>query len=327
VAIAADGQLHLYFLNVGQGDTTVVVIPAGRLVIIDAFRPGKVAKLLADLGLASGDDIDLLVITHPHYDHFSGASRLVKDFRVRQSVLSPFWNRLGMGLTTYQQLVANMYTRGAQCFFLAGYKRFYPDGISGLAGTPVVAIAECCLDMLGPTNGLVRSLEDQNMLDTNHLSIMSRIAWKGLGVVIAADAQMENWVIFDSERLMDYRNIVLRAAHHGSGNGTQWERLARIAPRYVIVSSDVNHGHGLPDVTGASVFARYAHKTIPQPLVALTGDTGTIHLTISAAGHISVDRFGDSLYQDVDFTQRTSLSPSTNPTNWRGILTARAVAL
>jgi competence protein ComEC len=88
VAIVADGRLHVYFVNVGQGDTTVIVTPTGRPIIIDATRPGKVAKLLEDLGLATGDDIDLLVITHPHADHFTGASRLVRDYRVRQSVLS-----------------------------------------------------------------------------------------------------------------------------------------------------------------------------------------------------------------------------------------------
>ena len=41
-----DGNLHIFFLNVGQADTTVIVSPEGRVVVIDAKNPSKIIDLL-----------------------------------------------------------------------------------------------------------------------------------------------------------------------------------------------------------------------------------------------------------------------------------------
>jgi len=93
-------------LNVGQADTNVIITPAGNVIVIDASRPAKLVDLLATLGLQKGEQIAHLIITHPHLDHFDGANRLVKDYAVVGATLSPFWNKFGMALRTYQALSA-----------------------------------------------------------------------------------------------------------------------------------------------------------------------------------------------------------------------------
>lgn len=321
----ADGRLHVFFVNVGQGDTTVIVTPLGRVMIIDAVRPSKVAALLNDLGVRRGSDIDLLLITHPHYDHYSGASRVVNDYRVLQAVFCPFWNKFGLGPPGYRQLVGRAYQRGARCQFLSGYARLYPDTLIGNSATFDPSPQDCILELLGPTNELIASLEEQRVFDTNHLSIMSRVRWNETTLIVAADAQMENWAVFDNERMMSGRGQVLRAAHHGSGNGTQWERLNRLKPRVVVVSSDLTIGNGLPDVTGASVFARYAQDS-RNPLVALTGDVGTIEVIVDANG-VSITSFGDDRFGNVIFGNGVPLTPQNNATNWKTVLINKAVAL
>jgi len=323
----ADGRLHAYFLNVGQGDSTVIVTPRGRVIVIDAVRPAKLCRLLRSLGAAAGTEIDLLVITHPHFDHYSGAGRLTREYRVAQAVFCPFWNTFGTGPVGYRQLVADLYMCGARCQFLSGYARLFPDAVVGVpAGTDSLATS-CRLELLGPTNGLLTSLEQQGLFDTNHLSIMSRVTWRDAAVIIAADAQMENWSVFDSERMAEDGGHILRAAHHGSGNGTQWERLKRLEPECVVVSSDLTYRHRLPDVTGAAVFARYAFERRLRPLVALTGDTGTIEVVVDAAGKRVINCFGDARSQNVNLAHRSLLTPQTNPTDWKYVLIGKANAL
>jgi competence protein ComEC len=282
---------------------------------------------LHDLGLPVGDEIDLLLITHPHLDHYGGAGRLVREHPVLQAVFAPFWNTFGMGSSMgYPQLVADLHRRGAKCQFLSGYARVYPDNVAAAPGPPGAGLAPgaLCLEMLGPTNALVHSLEDQTQFDTNHLSIMSRISWGDIGVVIAADAQMENWAVFDNERMMKDGCDILRAAHHGSGNGTQWERLFRLKPDLTVVSSDLSVGHGLPDVTGAAVFARY---TLANPIlhpVALTGDSGTIEVVVDAVGAVDVHRFGEAHHQYVNLASSSTLDWRSNPTDWKRVLRVKA---
>lgn len=319
MAIPANGTLRIFFLNVGQGDTTIVITPLGRVIVIDATRPNKTTQFLRDLGGLPGDEIDTLVISHPHTDHYTAAGRLLIDYHVDNAILSPYWNSVGQGPPAYRQLAADIYNRQIRCTFLSGYARFFPDGrIPG----------NVQIELLGPGNGLIRSLEEQFLFKTNHLSIMSRITWSNRTTIVAADAQMENWATFDSEYLAVGGCNVLRAAHHGSGNGTQWERLDRLRPSAVIVSSDLTYHHRLPDVAGAAVFARFARpRILPGPLVAITGESGTIELVVDAGGQMEFFRYGDWRDDNVDLNNRIPLTTPTNPTDWKAILLNKANAL
>ena len=90
----ADGDLHVYMLNVGQADTSVIVSPGGQVVIVDATRPTKLLRLLNDLGL--NGTIEHLVVTHPHWDHYSAGNRLAQGLVIEEATLAPFWHNFGM---------------------------------------------------------------------------------------------------------------------------------------------------------------------------------------------------------------------------------------
>ncbi len=98
----ADGRLHIYVVNVGQADTSVIVSPAGQVIIIDARRPDKLLALLGHLGIDG--TIEHLVITHPHDDHFGGANRLALTLTIKEATMAPFWHEFGMGPPTYRSI-------------------------------------------------------------------------------------------------------------------------------------------------------------------------------------------------------------------------------
>lgn len=320
-----DGNLHVYILSVGQGDTTVITSPEGSVVVIDATRPDKLIGLLDDLGLPNADDtVDHLIVSHPHSDHFSGANRLADEKTIAEATLAPFWHEFGLGPATYRQLVGRLEGQGTNTTFLSGYSRWYPDGAltAGAAGqNPEVDPDAPFLEMLGPTNGLVRQLEEANVFNTNHLSIMTRLAWRGFRMVSAADCQMENWSAFDTERLMEGSCQVMRAAHHGSQNGTQWERIDRLDPSELIVSSDPDGRHHLPDLTGAAIFAEF--NSDDSRMAMLTRSTGTIHLTVTSGGQRSYEMFGEDPDDGIDLSAGNVLDGTTNPTGWPALLGIR----
>ena len=68
--------LEIYILNVGQADTAIIRTPNDKIIVIDAVRPGKVKSLLQALHPA-GPEISHLILTHPHFDHYSGVSNLL----------------------------------------------------------------------------------------------------------------------------------------------------------------------------------------------------------------------------------------------------------
>ena len=326
MAATADQNLHVYMLSVGQGDTSVIVSPEGNVLIIDVMRPTKVLRLLDDLG--NDNNIEHLVITHPHSDHFSGANRLATDRTILKATVAPFWHEFGMGPTTYRRLMDHLDRQGTNVTFLSGYSRWYPDGALTTpppGQAPEIDPNKPFLELLGPTNGLVRTLEEANIFQTNHLSIMSRLTWRNFRMISAGDAQMENWSFFDHERMLVDKCQVLRAAHHGSANGTQWERINRLSPSQVIISSDPDATHDLPDLSGAAIFAMFDNEN--GQFATITRDTGTIHLRVTPGGTRTLRMYGDTPTGNVNLASATVLSEISNPTDWRALVNDRIEAL
>jgi len=325
MAVPGDGYLHVYMLSVGQGDTTVVVSPGGSVTIIDAVRPYKVLDLLDQLG--NDMYIEHLVVTHPHDDHYGGCNRLAIDKTVLEATMAPFWHEFGMGPPTYRSLVHRLDEKDTRVRFLSGYSRWYPDGTVSVPGPgedPIVDDDLPFIEFLGPTNSLVRLLEDSDNFNTNHLSIMSRLTWRNFRMIITGDAQMENWAFFDQEGMMEVGCNVLRAAHHGSANGNQWERIDRLDPRQVVVSSDPDSTHHLPDLIGAAIFTRFDGAS--GYYAALTRSTGTIHLRVSRSGYKRWKMCSDEPAENVDLNDPSkykTLSEASNPTNWQQLLERR----
>lgn len=88
VALAgtSDGRLDVYWIDVEGGAATLLVTPAGETILIDTGNPGRrdsdrIVKAVTEV--AGMKQIDHLVITHYHGDHFGGALTLVSQLPVR----------------------------------------------------------------------------------------------------------------------------------------------------------------------------------------------------------------------------------------------------
>lgn len=85
VAQAAERDtLDLYWVDVEGGAATLIVTPAGESVLIDTGMPGKrdpkrIVKAAREAGVKQ---IDHLVITHFHIDHFGGAADIAKELPI-----------------------------------------------------------------------------------------------------------------------------------------------------------------------------------------------------------------------------------------------------
>lgn len=76
----APGQLHVYLLGPGVGESQVVVFPDGRSMVVDGCTLGGVnltAALLDHLQIGS---VDAVVLTHPDLDHLRGIAEVICRF-------------------------------------------------------------------------------------------------------------------------------------------------------------------------------------------------------------------------------------------------------
>ncbi|MBI5732939.1 MBL fold metallo-hydrolase [Candidatus Jorgensenbacteria bacterium] len=82
-------DLSIYFLNVGQGDSELVVLPGGVRVLIDGGPlNGGILEQLARVLPSTDRYIDLVLLSHPQQDHFGGLIDIVSRYRVGAFIMS-----------------------------------------------------------------------------------------------------------------------------------------------------------------------------------------------------------------------------------------------
>jgi beta-lactamase superfamily II metal-dependent hydrolase len=76
----SDGRLDIYFIDVEGGAATLIVTPTNESILVDTGNPGQrdSIRIHEATKLAGISQIDHLIITHYHGDHFGGAVDLVK---------------------------------------------------------------------------------------------------------------------------------------------------------------------------------------------------------------------------------------------------------
>ncbi len=125
-------KLEVHFIDVGQGDCMLIETPGGETIIIDAA--GNVFNPDYDLGREvimpylqreRINKCDLLVISHPDFDHYGGAEAIVEQVKVEAALVSPYGISYAQSEAEneYQMLLQHLNDKNIMC--LTGEKEFY----------------------------------------------------------------------------------------------------------------------------------------------------------------------------------------------------------
>lgn len=222
------GKLEAYFLDVGQGDSTLIVFD-NRTILIDAGEQDKgdtVVGMLKSLGISR---IDLLVATHPHSDHIGGMEQVIEAFPVGQV--------LDAGMPHPSPF----------------YERFL-DTIDVMHIPYSVARQGQTIDLDPALRILVLSPPDQRISDDlNDNSVVLRMSYGTVDLLLTGDAgkaaeeqMLSTGYALDSE--------ILKVAHHGSPHSTSKAFLDRVHPQVAVIPVGMDNPYGHPaEVTLAAL--------------------------------------------------------------------------
>jgi len=214
---------------VGEGDCSIVNMRSGNVLVVDTgdtgseTRRGEAVRSLARAGV---ERVDVLVISHPHQDHFADACELLDSFEVGAVVGSG----LGKPSPGYAELLLKISELGIEYYTAA------PGD--------TIAFGSSKLAFLGPPP------EGPSRCTENDASLVARLDTGWLSVLYTGDSGVsaERWLVERYGRSLD--SDVLKLGHHGSKSSSTAVFLRAVDPMLAVAScgrADRN-GHPSPEV-------------------------------------------------------------------------------
>jgi competence protein ComEC len=219
--IGPPAGLRVTFLDVGQGDATLLQVPHGAMLVDQGPPEADVAKQLRRFGVR---ELSLLVLTHPQRDHIGGAADVLTSTRVH-AVLDP---RLASSVPEERAAVAEARERRAPI-------------VTARPGLEY-AIGKLRVRVLWPDGPGVPS-EDPNLR-----AVVCLVSYGETDVLLGADAESP---VLLPLRLPPVE--VLKVSHHGSADALLPALLEEIRPRVAVISvgEGNTYGHPTPETLAA----------------------------------------------------------------------------
>lgn len=240
------GNLDVYFIDVGQGDSTFIRTPEGSTILIDGGEAEQGANVLSFLQGLGVNKLDVVIATHAHADHIGGLITVVENMDV-DAVYMP---KALHNSKTFERFVLAVKEKGLK------FKPAY-------AGVEI-PLEDVNARFVGPT-------EKEAYEDLNNSSAVLRLVYGEVGFLFTGDAETESEeeMLSSGQRL---RAQVLKVGHHGSTTSTSEEFLEAVSPEYAMISCAKDNKYGHP------------HDEIVERLKARgvsiyrTDEYGTVHV-------------------------------------------------
>ncbi len=266
------GVLEVTAIDVGQGDSLLLVLPEGKTLLIDAGGPTGGGSQASSANFEIGEDVvspvlwsrnirrlDAVALTHAHSDHMGGMPSVLRNFRPRV-----LWVGTNPDIPAYQALLAEAQSLDIPVEAMAAGSRF--------------AFGGAYVEVLAPPVDYV-----PGSAASNDDSLVLRVAYGKTSALLEGDAQAASEQQMLSEGL---RSDLLKVGHHGSRTSTTPRFLAAVAPTYAIISVAHHNPYGHPkmeildrlqddrirtfrtDALGATSFYLNGSSVSAQPLAA-----------------------------------------------------------
>ncbi|MBW6440512.1 MBL fold metallo-hydrolase [Patescibacteria group bacterium] len=214
-------DVKIIFLDVGQGDATIVDAGGSVQILIDGGDGEKILEKLGQYMPLLDRKIELLILTHPDKDHMGGLVEVLKYYEVRQIL------ETGIACETAicQQWDKLVEEKNIPIKYAEFGQRINVNGID--------------IKILYPFD----NLKDVKMKDDNDASIILRIDMEDNSYLLTGDA---GFVLEEKllEKNINIEATILKIAHHGSKNATSNEFLRKVNPQTAIIPVGKNsYGH------------------------------------------------------------------------------------
>lgn len=286
-----------YFLDVGQGDSTLIALPNGEFMLVDVYRcpaNGTVdlfKVLRAMLPEADGKQtLDYLIITHAHDDHIWGIGDLADEFEIGELWVPQYGTKkkLSENYEAFQKVVDEQ----------PDDRKVWQKG----SRSPVADLADGtvsvrCFSPPGYIEVSETLDEDEARRVVHENCGVYRFSHDGVSLMLTGDSNLPAWKRItgyyseqddESEGLSVLASQVLHASHHGSRTFVKdekddeaWlEALESMDPAEVVISVGAENRHEHPHDDMVEIY----EQQVGAEHVLETQTEGTLVLEVTGDG-------------------------------------------
>ncbi len=242
VSVYSSSLMRVSFINVGQGDATLIKIPYGKTVVIDGGGSSAVSK--KDLGEEifvpylrqhGVNTIDYAILSHYDKDHAQGIAAAARIMKVKNLIL-PY---RGSGQNKeYKKIIEEIAVQNKINVL------YFKEG-------DVLKFGDAVFEAFAPTqqNG------DNRMMSENDKSLVLKLTYGNTSFLFTGD--IETAAIGKLVKYEDkIRSDVLKAAHHGSDESNPTKLIRTVAPECAVISVGKDNIYDLPSRYTLRLFER-----------------------------------------------------------------------
>ena len=217
--LSAQENLKIYFLDVGQGDSSLIISSSGEVVLIDSGpNESLILNYLENLNISH---LDLLIASHAHADHIAGMDKIIAKYRPKAFLDS------GIPHTTltYQKMITA----------LGQYNINYYQGTSRK-----INLGPLIFTILPPATPLIKESE------LNNNSLVIRLDFKDFSCLFTGGIEKEREGQLLNESRNNLKVDILKITHHGSSSGSSPPFIQAVNPETSIISCGKDNQYGHP---------------------------------------------------------------------------------
>lgn len=219
-----DDKFHMYFLNIGQGDSTLIKTPENHQILIDGGPKNYVLQQLDQVMPFFDKTIDLVVITHPHADHIDGLVEVLKRYEVNAVLMTG----VDYKSPSYDEFLKIVAVKKIQTYIAKNDEDF--------------GFASVTFDVIYPDKALL----GKKFINLNNSSIVMKVLYAGTTILMTGDMAFEEEDALIKTGL-NLKADILKVGHHGSKTSTSQEFLNLVKPEIAIIQSGKGNNFGHPN--------------------------------------------------------------------------------
>ncbi len=213
-------------MDVGQGDSIFIEAPNGNTIIVDGGPSRAILSELGKLLPFYHRSIDMLIVTNPDKDHFSGFIDVLKNYKVGEVIESGTYSDTAI----YKELEKTIFDKKI------------PKKIA-YRGMKIILDEEykIYLYILFPDR-------DVSQWSSNDGSIVAKLVYGNISYLLMGDAtkKTEN-IVMNNESPNILKSDILKIGHHGSKTSSGYDFVKAVSPFYAIISAGFHNRYGHPN--------------------------------------------------------------------------------